>query len=60
MIEYQVKQDQILYLLEGMVNAAIRDGWELAGDLQVIIIPGKVLDTKEFYQPMTRVIEEEN
>lgn len=58
MIEYQIKHEQSIYSLERAVNAAIRDGWGVFGDLQVIVIRGKRASTKELYQPMIRTILE--
>ncbi len=58
MIDYKLIEEESSYSLEAAVNRAIREGWEPFGNLQVITIRGSVIDTKKFFQPMTRMIAE--
>ncbi len=58
MVEYRLITGERSDTLVRMVNEAIRDGWELRGHMQVIIVDKKFM-TRKFYQPMIRVIEEQ-
>lgn len=51
--EYQIVNETSSSALAKMVNAAIRDGWEPFGNIQVVNV-GRSITLIRFYQPMIR------